>query len=356
MFAASILAFSSLLVTGCGSSEDPSPSAGPAAGGVSVEQVFTSGTELAVKADFRAMRDSSFYRMVEKKIEQNMDPAMRAESEKMEQKIKELTGLELEDIGSFALAVSNLDAMGDDPAQAKFLGALSLAKPITLEQILAAGQFLAEENNAKFPGAIDGDRLVFPAEAGMPALEMTVIPAGRGAVVLLGDASSVAGGLSGAGRSAVSDLTRTKDGLVSSEAGWLAVKLPASAREGLREMAANPPPMAPGLAALGALESVSMAVGVAEAMEFALGLSLADDGSAAQVRDVIENQLITMVKMFAPMYFQGGVPPMVNSLAAGLDGRRATLSLQLTPQDVEMMQAAAADALGAALGGAMGIP
>jgi len=320
-----------------------SPSGGGSSDGAAqVMRAFPESAELAMYFDQSAISESDFSEAIQDLQEDLPETPENEQAQEFAEQFTEVTGLEDDDVTDFALAISGLENAQMDPSQLKISGGIFATKPVTTEQVVAAVQLIAEQNDEELEMTIttgDGaDFIEFPKEPGSPEMHAAVVTGESSTVVFFGDLPSVEASLARSSGSVPAGLEAASKGLIDGQQGWISVVLPDSLKAQLAQTTAQMEAMIPNLSAANSLESVGVGIKTAESLDVAVGFNLGSSDDAVIMEGILNNQLIS----FAKMMLAGGTPeplPLLNSLTASQSENRAVLSMVVTIEDIKILQA-----------------
>jgi|GEM_PF-5987933 len=318
-----------LLGTAC------SPSDGGTDGKAQVVRAFPDTADVAMYFDQRAMSDSA----IGEKIQDMQEDVEGMEaSEELSEQFMEITGLDDDDITDFALAVSGLENAQIDPSLIRISGAIFAEKAVTAEQVVEAINFIAEQNGETVELTVTvgegADFIEFQKEEGVPEMYAAIMTGDDSTTAFFGDKASVEEAMDRPIGSISASLMAPSKGLIDGQQGWISFIIPESLKGQLAGIAAQGDQMAPGLSKIQSLQSVGIGMKATDNLTMAVGFNL---GSAEDAQ-AIEVELISLAKMM----LAGSTPeplPLLQSLAAGQSGERATLSLSVSMKDMEILQA-----------------
>ncbi|MEM0965258.1 MAG: hypothetical protein AAGJ81_03775 [Verrucomicrobiota bacterium] len=326
-----------VLIGGAACSPSGDSGSSPAASNEALK-AFPESADIAMYFDQKAMSESEFSKAVAG-MQETLPQA--EESQEIADTITEITGLSDDDVTVFALAVSGLEMVQVDPTALKISGAVSADKVVTADQIVQAITYVTEQSGESFDMTVtegEGVQYIeFPKEPGAPEIFSAVTNDGSSTTAFFGDKTSVDSSVARSSGSIPAALSAPSMGLIDGQQGWISIILPESLKAQLAGMAAQGEAFAPGLSKIQSLESIGVGMMAADDLAMKIGLNLGSEEDAQAIASILNNQLIS----FAKMMVAGNTPeplPVLDSLVAGSEGSRATLSLAITLKDLEILQ------------------
>jgi hypothetical protein len=310
---------------------------------------FVEGADVLFYMDGQNLNTSAFSQAVNAQ----RSPEDKAAKEAKAAQFKEATGLEEEDVLvlAFSMNLDGIDFQAQDPEQlenAKAVLAIELNQAVTLEQVKAGLEVMAEDTNQQHtitPGTEDGlDVLVLGANAeesqGPDQAFATLSPDGK-TVLLAFNTASLKDGLS---RIAAEEMADPLDDMADAIRSMgdkhlrLALILPMEARQKIEEgvkAAAAQGGMGGMMAPFATTKSLLLSASAAESLDVTLALDLGNPGNATQAAGMMQGMLPMMM-----MGMQQQLGPQAMALSEKIkiapQESTVTISINLSPEDVQM--------------------
>lgn len=331
--------------------------------------------DLFIRVDLASMRDTAIYDKFKELREADGKPAVQAEDMKeMAEQLKSITGLTDKDfqkiVVSAVLKDLDLEAGNYKQATDNLNGAMAIqvAKSVTLDQLEEAARKATAEKEDVEVGitrdAYKGRELLVltSVKDGQEEQPMAVTTSADGKVIILGSMPGIRGAFD---RSASGQVVAASDalGLPNDKLPQIAVRfdLTEQMREKMRQQnpQEQPPqggnPMAGVAAAFRNLEQVKAFVTMADDAKVMLSLGVGSVDSAQQAKGVLDNQVLSMLRMMATTLVGGQPLDVLNTLKTVADPKGSVqLSFALTAADIEKLQKAGMKGPGAR--GPRGVP
>lgn len=311
---------------------------------------FVDGADVLFFFDPQAMNNSGF----SKAVEADQTPEEKAEAEKQMAFFKEATGLEEEDLTAlvFAMDIDGIDFESEDPAQlenAKAVMAAELKTSITLEQVQAALETLAAENEGPVPSMeiseMDGMQVLkltgAESPGGVDQAFATLSEDGKTALLAF-NTMSLKDGLArldgGAPAAPTADMEVATKALGSQQLR-MALVLPANARQMIQQNlqgAAAQGGMGAMFMPFAGMKSLLVGANATDSLDVSLSMDLGDPGNAQQAAGMVQSFLPMMM-----MGMQQQLGPEAMTLAQKIkivpEGGVVSIRLNLTPEDIRML-------------------
>lgn len=317
--------------------------------------------DLFIRIDLASMRDTAIYDKFKEFGKTDAKPAVQAEDMKeMAEQLKSITGLTDKDFQKIVVSavLKDIDFEAEDFKNAtdNLNGAMAVqvTKSVTLDQLEeAARKAIAEKNDVRVSITRetykDRELLVLTSvKDGQEEQPMAVTTSAEGKVIILGSVPGINGAVD---RLASGQVVAASEalGLPENNMPQIAVRfdLTEQMRAKMRQQdpQEQPPqggnPMAGVAAAFKDLEQVNAFVTMAEDAKVMLSLGVGSADSAQQAKGVLDNQVLSMVRMMATTMVAGQPLDMLNTLNTVADPQGAVqLRFALTAADIEKLQKA----------------
>jgi hypothetical protein len=319
------------------------------------------GSDLEIALNAAKSQESAFQKQMEalqEELKKEMDAEALATSKKLEEFLKSI-GIEQDSVNYVvgSLSIRSIDPQAETP-KIPGLIAFALKTPVSADKIAAGIAKAADDEGEKVEFAkssykevpvlalkLDQDDLPagMDAAAGKVVADLCVALPADGKVVYFGQSAEVKAGidrmLSGTATPRSEGLKTAKN-LVPAEAdGFIIFDMPDRFREVLSKQAANAGgnPMAQGpVMALAGLKGAAFSGVTTDKASMAIAGDFEAADNATMIKTAIDG-VLAMAKMQL-MNMGGGKPmPMVNSLKTDAKDTVATLSFEITVQDVRNM-------------------
>lgn len=310
---------------------------------------FVEGADVMFYLDGKTVNSSAFSQAVQSQ----QSPADTAAKEAKAAQLKEATGLEEDDvlILAFSMNLDGIDFQAQDPEQlgnAKAVLAVDLAKAITLEQVKAGLEVMAEDAAQKPTitiGNQDGlDVLILGSaedqDQGPDQAFATLSPNGK-TVLLAFNTASLKDGLAriDAGEMAApSDDMAAAIQSIGDRHVRMALVLPMEARQKIQQgvqAAAAQGGMGGMMAPFATTQSLLISANTTENLDLALSLDLGNPGNATQAAGMMQGMLPMMM-----MGMQQQLGPQAMALSQKIKiapkETAVTISVNLAPEDLQM--------------------
>lgn len=310
---------------------------------------FVEGADVLLYLDGKTVNSSAFSQAVQAQ----QSPEDKAEKEKKAAQLKDATGLGEEDVlvMAFSMDLDGIDFQAQDPEQlenAKAVLAVDLAKAVTLDQVKAGLEAMAEDADQKptfSKESKDGlDVLTLGSAAnqdqGPDQAFATLSPDGK-TVLLAFNTASLKEGLAriDAGEMAApSDDMAAAIQSIGDRHVRMALVLPMEARRKIQEgvqAASAQGGMGGMMAPFASTKSLLISANTTENLDFSLSLDLGNPGNATQAAGMLQSMLPMMM-----MGMQQQMGPQAMTLSQKIKiapkENEVTLNVNLTPEDVKM--------------------
>ncbi|MFO7822257.1 MAG: hypothetical protein R6V56_09430 [Lentisphaeria bacterium] len=316
--------------------------------------------DLVVMTDMAAMREAPIYKRLEAfGEEQEKLNASNPQADKMKklgEELKNITGLKDEDFQIFVLSAAleglDPDAKGYAEIADKLNGvmAVGIAKPVTLDQLEEAAKKATEENEEVEVETSRRDYkgnqiLVLTNSKEDKKAPIAVATAADGKVIVIGSMLGAKGALDRAESGDINAASQAL-GLGKDQQPQMAVRFDlteAMQKEMQQQKPQTQPgnPMAGAAAAFKGLEQVKAYVTMGKNMDVLLAMAVGSEDDAKAAKNVLDNQVIGMIRMGMSMLAGGQPMPLLESLKTATDPTGTVkFSFSFSPSDIGLIQKA----------------
>lgn len=325
--------------------------AGGVSGGAAAVAIMP-GADFVMTMDMDAIRGTGFNKSMEdmkaefEEMARQMNPDAGAMQE-LQEKLKEVTGLEDDDISSVAIAVE-LDAVDFDAAEPPktidAVAAIGLNKAMTTAQLGEALNELAKEEEVEIKEAEYNGVKVFLVpmdDVDAPIDVVAIAMVSDDKVCVMGPQTAVEAAIDRAQTGTVAEISEGLAKVMGVAADGSQMILGMALTDQMKDMAgkqAESAPQGPQGAAVRSMKSIE---GVCFSMLVADDADIAVTGLFGQAEDAeamkgfVDSMVISGAKMFIGMAAQGEPLPLLDSLQAVAEGNTASLVMTLSEQDIK---------------------
>ncbi len=295
--------------------------------------------ELAGFFDLKALRDSKINQLFEAKYPDQVQDL--EDLGPIGQKIKEITGLSRTNFVSASFSVTNLIALGEDDFDNGFLlASIKVNKPLTGKQIKEAFEAIAAENGEAIDLTIETrggiDFIEIPRQPMAPDFHAAVESGENGALVFIGDRSSVVAAATGTLAGASGSLVERGSSMLPNSDGWITFVASDGVKEKLKEGLSGGQMPFPGAAALVGFQAIGMSMAADSSLEIKVALELANENDALTVQGLLNGLVIAMAKGQIQQQF-GKLPSFMEQLTASVDKASVSLGTTFSAEDLEFL-------------------
>lgn len=353
--AATAAILTGVLFVGCGNAEQRG---GAAAGGnpdAAANAAILPNADLVFRANLAGMRDSEMYRRLDALAEQRKDGQNNDRIEQLDQfstHLEELTGMTKDDVREIVASVSfeNVEFGADGPQSMDGVKAVMAA---VLEKPLSADLLEQAAKKSAAADAADAVTVTRHNYKGVPVITVTSVDEADAAmslamanddrVLFAGTDAELKGALDRLAGAAPAGSAAAID---APDAGLrLQFTLPPDLRDTIRT-AAQQPQDAPGNQAAAMaetmqhLETITLDVAMQQNMDVALTAFMGTEANARQLKSMLDNQILSLVRLSIQMMAGGQPLHVLESLSTRQDAGQVRLSFTLTPSDLDVFQQA----------------